>query len=197
MAEGNPNRPVENPDNENQDPNHQGQRSFIRVTRFYSDLFEPGTPDISRLNPVAGDNGSAASSVHSRESESPRTKHSRRTRPSLPPPVIYSHHINDLANSFSIPVEDISHEYHWHTPEYPVSRTISRASSIQGNSDLLSSSTLSSPRTIDVASVNSSSSSSGWISSPELEQHFRCPICHHIMTNPAAYSIHIYRLHRR
>jgi uncharacterized C2H2 Zn-finger protein len=48
-----------------------------------------------------------------------------------------------------------------------------------------------------VASVNSSSSSSECISSPELEQHFRCPICHHIMTNPAAYSIHIYRLHRR
>ncbi len=195
MAEGTPNRPVENPDN--QDPNHQGRRSFIRVTRFYADLFEPGTPDISRLNPVARDNGSAASSVHTRESESPRAEHSRRTQPALPPPVIYSHHINDFSNSFSIPIENISHEYHWHTPEYAVSRTISRTSSIQGNSDLLSNSTLSSPRTIDVASVNSSSSSSDWISSPELEQHFRCPICHYIMTNPAPYSIHICRRPRR
>jgi hypothetical protein len=195
MAEGNPNRPVENPDN--QEPNHQGQRGFIRVTRFYSDLFEPGTPDISRLNPVARDNDSAASSVHSRESESPRAEHSRRPQPVLPQPVIYSRHINDFSNSFSIPVEENSHEYHWHTPEYAVSRTISRASSIQGNSDLLSNSTLSSPRTIDVACVNSSSSSSEWISSPELERHFRCPICLHIMTNPAAYSIHMFRLHRR
>jgi hypothetical protein len=199
MAERNPNRAVENPDSENQDTENQGRRSFIRVTRFYSDLFEPGTPDISRLNPVARDNGSSASSDPSRESDSPRAEHSRRSRSALLQPVIYSHHINDLSSSFSIPVEDFPHGYHWHTPveEYPVSRTISRASSTQGNSDLISNSTLSSPQTIDVVSVYSSSSSSEWISSPELEQHYRCLICHHIMTNPAAYSIHMYRVHRR
>jgi hypothetical protein len=195
MAEGNPNRPVENPDN--QDPNHQGRRPLIRITRFYADLFEPGTPDISRLNPVARDNGSATSSVHSRDSESPRAEHFRRTRPALPAPVISSHHINDFSNSFSIPIENNSHEYHWHLPEYPISRTISRTSSIQGSSDLQSNSTLSSPRTIDVASVHSSSSSSDLVSSPELEQHFRCSICHYIITNPAPHSIHICRRHRR
>ncbi len=84
-----------------------------------------------------------------------------------------------------------------HLPEYPISRTISRTSSIQGSSDLQSNSTLSSPRTIDVTSVHSSSSSSDLLSSPELEQHFRCSICHYIITNPAPHSIHICRRHRR
>jgi hypothetical protein len=195
MAERN--RDIENPDSENQDTESQGQRSFIRVTRFYSDLFEPGTPDLSRLNPVARENGSSSSSDPSRESNSTRPEHFRRNRSAQP--VIYSHHLNDFSSSFSIPVEDFPHGYQWHTPveEYPVSRSISRASSTQGNLDVISNSTLSSPQTIEVASVYSSSSSSEWISSPELERHYRCPICHHIMTNPTAYSIHMYKAHRR
>jgi hypothetical protein len=110
--------------------------------------------------------------------------------------VIYSHHIHDFSNSFSIPIENNS-QYPWHLPEYPISRTISRTSSIQGSLDLQSNSTVSSPRTIDVVSVYSSSSSSELLSSPELERHFRCSICHYIITNPAPDTIHICRRHRR
>ena len=196
MAEGNPNRPVETPDNENQEPNHQGRQHFMRITRFYADLFEPGTPDISRFNIAARDNNSDTSSVHSRDTESSRTEHSRRTQPAPPPPVIYSHHIHDFSNSFSISIENNS-QYPWHLPEYPISRTISRTSSIQGSLDLQSNSTVSSPRTLDVVSVHSSSSSSDLLSSPELERHFRCSICHYIITNPAPHTIHICRRHRR
>jgi len=196
MAEGNPSRPVETPGNENQEPNHQGRQHFMAVTRFYADLFEPGTPDISRFNIAARDNNSDTSSVHSRDTESSRTEHSRRTQPAPPPPVIYSHHIHDFSNSFSIPIENNS-QYPWHLPEYPISRTISRTSSIQGSLDLQSNSTVSSPRTLDVVSVHSSSSSSDLLSSPELERHFRCSICHYIITNPAPHTIHICRRHRR
>jgi len=196
MAEGNPSRPVETPGNENQEPNHQGRQHFMAVTRFYADLFEPGTPDISRFNIAARDNNSDTSSVRSRDTESSRTEHSRRTQPALPPPVIYSHHIHDFSNSFSIPIENNS-QYPWHLPEYPISRTISRTSSIQGSLDLQSNSTVSSPRTLDVVSVHSSSSSSDLLSSPELERHFRCSICHYIITNPAPDTIHICRRHRR
>jgi hypothetical protein len=196
MAEGNPNRPVETPGNENQEPNHQGRQHFMAVTRFYADLFEPGTPDISRFNIAARDNNSDTSSVHSRDTESSRTEHSRRTQPAPLPPVIYSHHIHDFSNSFSIPIENNS-QYLWHLPEYPISRTISRTSSIQGSLDLQSNSTVSSPRTLDVVSVHSSSSSSDLLSSPELERHFRCSICHYIITNPAPDTIHICRRHRR